>query len=66
MAEEDDGELQKEEVDRTIGASRERFEGMVAFLELVRSSGDDRQDVLVTRAARRALSSLEKMGQRRC
>ena len=61
MTKEDDGELQTcSEVEQTIGAWGKRSEGMVALLELVRSSSDDRRDVLVTGAASLIRSSPEK------
>ena len=54
------------EAEQTKTATRDRFESIAALLELVRTSDDDRRDVLVTGAARRALSSPKKAGQRRC
>ena len=48
------------EVEQTIGATSEETEGTVALQEVVRTSDDRRGGVLLTRAARRSLSSPEK------
>ena len=67
QVEEDAGSLQScSEAGKTIGASAMRSEGRAVFLRVVRSWGNRRGSFPVTGAARRALSSLEKTGQRRC
>ena len=61
-----DGALQTcSEAGKTIGVFAERSESTGVLLLTVRFSGDGRSGILLTDAARRASSSLEKTGQRR-
>ena len=54
-----------EEADRTAGATPGEIGGMAVLLELVRSSGDIQEQVLLTGAAVWVRTLPEKEGQRR-